>query len=331
MEKTTNNATVAPRGRFAPSPSGRMHLGNIYTALVSWLSVRAAGGKWILRIEDLDPFRSKPEYARLIEEDLRRLGLDWDEGGINGKGMESPCMQSLRHHLYADASRRLADAGLTYGCRCRRAEILATQAPHQSDGRIVYSGKCRPCPEPPFPRKETEGTATRLYVPDIEIGYSDRMAGYVSFNLAKECGDFMIRRTDGAWAYQLAVVADDHDMGITEVVRGCDLLLSGAQQKYLYGLLGATSPEFAHLPLICNENGQRLSKRDKSLGLDELFSRHNPEEIIGMTAHLAGITERAEPCQPKDLIAQFDWKSLRRGNAIIVDAEGRFCRTEVFS
>ncbi len=233
-------------GRFAPSPSGRMHLGNIYTALLSWLSVKSRGGKWILRIEDLDPQRSKMEFARQIEDDLLWLGLEWDEGGIDGKGSKGPYLQSQRHHLYEEALIKLKDTGLCYPCTCTRADILATQAPHESDGRVVYKGTCRPSVLP-SPFIEKPKAAVRIAVPDEDITFTDRIKGTQTVNLARHCGDFILRRGDGAWAYQLAVVVDDALMGVTEVMRGDDLLLSAAQQIYLYRLLGYTPPEFAHV------------------------------------------------------------------------------------
>lgn len=302
----TPHASVpsAPVGRFAPSPSGRMHLGNIYTAVMSWLSARSQGGRWILRIEDLDPQRSKPEYTRLIEDDLRWLGLEWDEGGTDGRGSHGPYLQSLRHDIYADALRRLEEKGLTYRCICRRADILATQAPHESDGRVIYKGTCRP------PRlggtaeiADDRPAATRLYVPDRTIAFTDRICGPQSVNLATHCGDFILRRADGAWAYQLAVVVDDALMGVTEVVRGNDLLLSTAQQIYLYRLLGFPVPEFAHLPLLCNAAGQRLSKRDGAMSMDALRAIHTPQSLLGHIANLAGLLPAPTPISLTDLLA----------------------------
>lgn len=273
-------------GRFAPSPSGRMHLGNIYTALLSWLSVKSRGGKWILRIEDLDPQRSKMEYARQIEDDLRWLGLEWDEGGFEGIGQHGPYLQSQRYHFYEDALEKLKKTGLCYPCSCTRAVILATQAPHESDGRVVYKGTCRPAVLP-SPYIEKTRAAVRIAVPDEYITFADRIKGMQTVNLAGHCGDFILRRGDGAWSYQLAVVVDDAMMGVTEVMRGDDLLLSAARQIYLYRLLGFTPPEFAHVPLVCNEEGIRLSKRDKSLSMEYLRAHHSPEEILGMAAHRA--------------------------------------------
>ena len=292
------------RGRFAPSPSGRMHLGNLCCALLAWLSVRSQNGEMLLRIEDLDPQRSKPEYTRLIEDDLCWLGLEWDEGGTDGRGPRGPYLQSLRHDIYADALRRLEEKGLTYRCICRRADILATQAPHESDGRVIYKGTCRPprlggTVEIPADRP----AATRLFVPDRTIKFTDRICGPQSFDLATHCGDFILRRADGAWAYQLAAVVDDALMGVTEVVRGNDLLLSTAQQIYLYSLLGYPVPEFAHLPLLCNAAGQRLSKRDGAMAMDALRAIHTPQSLLGHIAHLAGLLPAPTPIDLPDLIS----------------------------
>ena len=269
-------------GRFAPSPTGRMHLGNVYAALQSWLSVRRRGGRWILRIEDLDPGRSRPGYARQLEDDLRWLGLTWDEGGLDSRGPHGPYVQSLRGEFYEEALRRLRSTGLTYACTCTRADIMASSAPHQSDGRIIYGGRCRPAAMPCFDPEPPGRHAVRIYAPDRDIRFVDRNFGPQCVNLARDCGDFVIRRADGAWAYQLAVVVDDALMGVTEVVRGEDLLLSAAQQIYLYGLLGYEAPEFAHIPLLRNEAGQRLAKRDAAMNLANLRPSMTPEQVARM-------------------------------------------------
>lgn len=302
MEDSSRHGSGA--GRFAPSPTGRMHLGNVFTALVSWVRARRRGARWILRIEDLDPGRSRLEWAKLIEDDLRWLGLDWDEGGLDNRGPNGPYLQSLRSEFYADALQRLRDTGLTYGCRCRRADIMATQAPHQSDGRIVYAGTCRPAviPRPANDRDEPPGIAVRLWVPDRDISFTDDICGPVTVNLASHCGDFVLRRADGAWAYQLAVVVDDALMGVDEVVRGDDLLLSTAQQLYLYELLGYRAPRFAHVPLVRNSEGIRLSKRDSAASMEFLRSKHTPEQVIGRLAHMAGLTPDPAPIAAKDLL-----------------------------
>ena len=278
-----------------------MHLGNVYASLMSWLSARSRGGEWLLRIEDLDPQRSKAEYARLIEDDLRWLGLEWDEGGLYNRGSAGPYSQSMRGEFYVAALERLESSGLTYPCFCTRADIMATQAPHESDGRIVYAGTCRHRTD----RPDRSG-ATRLMVPDRDIHFTDRFYGPQSVNLARHCGDFVLRRADGAWAYQLAVVVDDALMGVTEVMRGADLLLSSAQQIYLYDLLGQQAPQFAHLPLMCNPAGQRLAKRDASLSMACLRENFTAPEIIGRLAAAVGLIPEPEPCRPAELIAGFE-------------------------
>ena len=308
----------APIGRFAPSPSGRMHLGNLFTALMSWLSVRSRGGKWILRIEDLDPQRSKPEYSHLIEQDLEWLGLDWDEGGMAGHGSNGPYIQSKRSHFYEEALARLKETGLTYACSCTRADIMATRAPHQSDGRIIYGGRCRPATLPSPWIEPERPSAVRLAVTPEKIEFTDRICGPQSVSLTEECGDFVLRRSDGAWSYQLAVVVDDALMGVTEVARGNDLLLSAAQQIYLYRLLGFKEPEFMHLPLICNARGLRLSKRDSSLSMEALRLSHTPEELIGYTAWLAGLIDNPTPCKPSSLLDVFTTATLSRQPSIIL-------------
>lgn len=286
-----------------------MHLGNVFTALMSWLSVKSRGGKWVLRIEDLDPQRSKYEHARMIEDDLLWLGLEWDEGGVDNSGPCGPYSQSRRGDIYEQYMKRLQLTGLLYPCRCRRADILATQAPHRSDGRVVYSGRCRPlrlggsAPDDASP----DGAAMRLCVPDKVISFTDMVYGETHSNLAEDCGDFIVRRADGAWAYQLAVVVDDALMGITEVVRGNDLLLSTAQQLYLFDKLGFAAPVYAHLPLICNDEGRRLSKRDRSMSMEELRHRYTPSGLLGRLAHLAGLIPEPSPVALSTLLPLFRW------------------------
>lgn len=298
-----------------------MHLGNVAAALVSWLSVRSRGGRWILRIEDLDPQRSRMDYARQIEDDLIWLGLDWDEGGTDGRGPAGPYCQSMRHNFYREALERLRSSGLTYPCHCTRADIMATQAPHESDGRVVYRGTCRPAPQPPFHIEPCDTpAATRLYVPDSDITFTDRVCGPQSVNLARHCGDFVLQRADGAWAYQLAVVVDDAMMGVTEVVRGSDLLLSSAQQIYLYRLLGYDIPQFAHIPLVCNPDGRRLSKRDESLSMLSMRRTMTPQQIIGKAAYLMGLAETDLPTTPTALLATFSWARLPRCHTVTTNA-----------
>lgn len=298
------------RGRFAPSPTGRMHLGNVFSALLSWLSARSKGGEWLLRIEDIDPQRSRQEYADLLMDDLQWLGLTWDG---------EPVYQHERGDIYQHYYERLREKGLTYPCYCTRSDLLATQAPHESDGRVVYAGTCRH--RPPQPGK---AAATRLMVPDEERTFTDGHYGEQCVNLAQQVGDFIIRRKDGAWAYQLAVVVDDALMGINEVVRGRDLLLSSPQQIYVAELLGFTPPQFIHLPLLCNGEGRRLSKRDRSLDMGVLRERHEAAQIIGRLAWLAGLQEQPTPTKATDLVARFSWDKVGCSD-ITVDAEALFC------
>lgn len=287
-------------GRFAPSPTGRMHLGNVFSALLSWLSARAQGGTWLLRIEDIDPQRSRHEYADMLMDDLQWLGLEWD-----GK----PCWQSQRGDIYARYLQQLTEAGLIYPCYCTRADILATQAPHESDGRVVYKGTCRNLP----PGTHTGPAALRMKVPDEGRGivtFTDGHYGTHTVDLTTQCGDFIVRRKDGAWAYQLAVVVDDALMGINEVVRGRDLLLSSPQQIYLAQQLGFTPPRFTHLPLLCNTAGQRLSKRDKSLDMGCLRQRFTPNQIIGLLAHAAGLQPTPDAVSVQSLVKTFSWNKV---------------------
>ena len=313
MESTSSDNTnnVCPVvGRFAPSPSGRMHFGNITTALLSWLSARSQGGRWIVRIEDLDPQRSKPEHAARILDDLAWLGLgDYD----------AVYTQSERHELYDCALRRLEATGLTYPCFCTRADIMATQAPHQSDGRVVYAGTCRPAGFPAVQAASADRPhALRLYVPDEDITFTDTLCGPQRVNLTAHCGDFVLRRADGAWAYQLAVVVDDAMMGVTEVVRGNDLLLSSAQQIYLYRLLGYRVPQWIHVPLVCNAEGRRLSKRDQSLSMEALRAHFTPEEVIGRVAKATGLLSSYRPVSASELVEEFSWDLIRRSHTIVL-------------
>ena len=294
---------MTERGRFAPSPTGRMHLGNLFCALLSWLSVKSKGGEWLLRIEDIDPDRSRQEYADLLMDDLQWLGLEWDG---------EPVWQSRRTEIYEHYFEQLKGQGLTYPCYCTRADILATQAPHESDGRVVYKGTCRGL----APQPGRQG-ATRLIVPDRDICFADGHYGEQRVNLTSQVGDFIIRRKDGAWAYQLAVVVDDALMGVTEVVRGRDLLLSSPQQMYVAELLGFPSPRFIHLPLLCNGAGQRLSKRDQSLDMGCLRQKYEASQLVGWLACLAGIAPSPDAVGAKELVPLFDWQKVPREDIVL--------------
>ena len=299
-------------GRFAPSPSGRLHLGNLACSLLAWLSARHAGGRIVLRIEDLDAERCPRKYADLLEEDLAWLGLVWDEGGSRG-GPHGPYYQSECAEIYTRAYQMLEAQGLVYPCFCSRAQLHAASAPHTSDGNVIYPGTCRDLtPAQIEEKRRVKAPAYRLRVPDEVITFRDGCMGLHSENLLRDCGDFYLRRADGVFAYQLAVVVDDARMGVTEVVRGADLLSSTARQLYLYRLLGLTAPRFAHCPLLLAPDGRRLSKRDGDQSLENLRAKYTAEEIVGKLAYAYGLQEEPAPRTPESLVADFSWEKVPR-------------------
>ena len=260
-------------GRYAPSPSGRMHLGNLCCCLLAWLSAKSSGGKVVLRIEDLDAVRCPREFADLLEADLAWLGLAADEGGRKG-GPRGPYYQSERSAIYEEYYQKLVRKGLVYPCFCSRSQLHAADAPHRSDGKVVYAGTCRNLtPEEIVLRTARRKPAWRVMVPDETISFVDGHMGPYAENLAQDCGDFYLRRADGVFAYQLAVVVDDALMGVTQVVRGADLLSSTPRQLWLYRELGLPAPEFYHMPLLLAVDGRRLSKRDGDESLEHLQAR----------------------------------------------------------
>lgn len=308
-------------GRFAPTPSGRMHLGNLFSCLLAWLSVRSQGGRIILRQEDLDTQRTSPAFAAQLEEDLTFLGLDWEEGGTKG-GPAGPYWQSRRGDYYEICLEKLREMGLVYPCFCSRAELHAPNAPHTSDGDPIYPGTCRDLSPLEIEEKsKSRPPALRLKVQGT-IGFTDLHYGPQVQDLAAECGDFILRRSDGVFAYQLAVAADDGAMGVTEVVRGRDLLSSTARQLYLYRLLGLPEPVFCHVPLLLAADGRRLSKRDGDVSLEVLRERYRAEEIVGRLAWLAGQLDRPEPISPEELAGIFRWEKVPREDIFL--PEGLF-------
>ncbi len=315
---------MAVTGRFAPSPSGRIHLGNILCCLLAWLSARQKGGRVILRIEDLDTARCPRRYGEQMCRDIQWLGLDWDEGPVIG-GPSGPYEQSRRTALYQAALERLEAQGLVYPCFCTRAELHAASAPHREDGQVVYPGTCRGLTaEQAAERARCTGRAPalRLRVPEEEITFIDGHMGEYGEWLPEDCGDFLLRRSDGMFAYQLAVVVDDAAMGVTEVVRGADLLASTPRQLLLYRLLGLEAPAFYHFPLLLGSDGQRLSKRNADAGLDTLGERYTASEILGKLAYLAGFNPSAEPRSGESLLADFAWEKVPRADIRI--PEGLF-------
>ena len=287
-------------GRFAPSPSGRMHLGNLWSCLLAWLGARSTGGRMVLRLEDLDPDRCKRAYCDQVMRDLEWLGLDWDG---------APVYQSGRTRLYAQAFSRLEERGLVYPCYCTRAQRLAASAPHR--GEEIYSGRCRDLsPEERAGLEQERRPAWRLKVPDRTCSLRDLIQGVYEENLARDCGDFILRRSDGVYAYQLAVVVDDAAMEVTQVVRGADLLSSAPRQNYLRDLLGLPRPQYAHVPLLLAADGRRLAKRDRDQELSALQSRCTAPELVGRLAHLAGLIPAPEPAEPRQLIPLFSWEKI---------------------
>ena len=289
-------------GRFAPTPSGRMHLGNVFAAMLAWLSVRSKNGTMVLRMEDLDTQRTKSEYAQILREDLLWLGLDWDT--------ETP-PQSQRAGIYDQYFQLLAEKGLLYPCYCTRSQLHSVNAPHLSDGTYVYTGTCRdltPQQRAAFDRKP----AWRVRVPDRKWQLEDLVQGHYEENLATDCGDFVVRRADGVYVYQLAVTVDDGLAGVTEVVRGMDLLSSAPRQMYLQELFDFAHPTYAHVPMLLAPDGRRLSKRDGDLDLGALRQRMTPEQLLGSLAFSAGLIDAPCAVSARELSQIFSWEKVRK-------------------
>ena len=311
-----------PRGRFAPSPSGRMHLGNAWTALLAWLDIRKLGGSMVLRMEDLDPDRCRPQFAEGLVEDLQWLGLDWDEGP-DRPGVTASYKQSERSDWYQAAFDSLAQRGLVYPCFCSRAELRSVaSAPHAGEAEPVYSGRCAGLSAVEQAEKLSvrHQAACRLRVGEAEISFTDLLFGPQRQKLSQGCGDFVIRRADGVYAYQLAVVVDDAAMQIDRVLRGADLLASTPRQIYLWQLLGYPPPTFIHAPLLLAADGSRLSKRQGSLTIEALrCSGVRPQRIIGQLAAWAGLIDRPEALRPDELIDGFSLDKLPREPVVVGD------------
>ena len=303
-------------GRYAPSPSGRMHLGNLMCCLLAWLSAKSKGGQVLLRIEDLDAVRCPRVYADAIQDDLAWLGLAAD-------GPTPTVYQSERSGIYQQYYDILLKKGLIYPCFCSRSQLHAASAPHRSDGQVVYAGTCRGLSDAEVARRSlTRAPAFRVRVPDEEIAFTDGPLGRYAENLARDCGDFYLRRADGVFAYQLAVVVDDALMGVTEVVRGSDLLSSTPRQLWLYRELGLTAPQFYHLPLLLAPDGRRLSKRDGDQSLENLRARYTPQEIIGKLAYVCGLQDTPAPASPQELVPGFSWDKVPKQDILL--PEGLF-------
>jgi glutamyl-tRNA synthetase len=292
------------RGRYAPSPTGNLHLGNLRTALLAWLECRRANGHFVLRIEDLDLPRARPGIVEQMIDDLHWLGLDWDEGPDIG-GFYGPYRQSDRQSLYFAALASLREQDLLYPCYCSRAELAhIASAPHSGE-ELRYPGTCRMLSAYERQLRESAGRkpALRLRVPEGSIAFDDGVAGLLVQDVQASIGDFIVQRSDGIVAYQLAVVVDDALMDITQVVRGVDLLDSTARQILLFHLLGWREPRYEHVPLLKDATGAKLSKRDRTMGLGpSRAAGQAPEQVVGQLAASAGIWPENMPVSAQDLL-----------------------------
>jgi len=304
LEHTIAVRGGAACGRYAPSPTGDLHLGNLRTALVAWLQARLAGGVFLLRMEDLDRPRNRAGSAEKILHDLRRLGLDWDEGPDRG-GPLGPYVQSDRNEFYRTAFDSLRQDDRVFPCYCSRRDVRdAASAPH--GGEFVYPGTCRPGGS----RQATASSSSRLppawrfAVRGGVVCFHDCLQGMLRQDLAAAVGDFVVKRRDEVYAYQLAVVVDDALMGVTDVVRGEDLIDSTPRQIALQEALGLPTPRYWHVPVIRDDQGRRLSKRDGSASLDEYRDAGGTvESLVGRFAAELALVERGMVLSAKELLS----------------------------
>ncbi len=305
---------AVPTGRFAPTPSGSLHLGNILCAMLAYLSVRSKGGRFLLRIEDVDVPRCPRHLAKKCIDDLKWLGFTWDEDVI---------YQSDRSDIYRAALEKLGEGGHTYPCFCTRAQLMSLAAPNLGDTQVIYQRTCANLsPEEAAEKAKKRAPAIRLRVSDEEVSFVDGLFGEQCENLERDCGDFILRRSDGLYGYQLAVVVDDALQGVTEVVRGRDILSATPRQLYLQRLLGYDTPEYLHIPLLVDAHGRRLAKRDKDLDLSVLSQRFTAEDILGRLAYSAGLLEEVRPVSLEGLVRLFDWSKVKRDDLRLPGMDG---------
>jgi glutamyl-tRNA synthetase len=316
-------------GRLAPSPTGAQHIGNARTYLLAWLSIRSRGGRIILRMEDIDSPRVKRGAAEQAIEDLRWLGLDWDEGPDIG-GPHAPYVQTERLKLYREALEQLKQAERIYPCTCSRSDVeAAASAPHAGQEGPVYPGTCAHrcvADADTLARSASEGNpasfAWRFRTSSKTRQIDDLIAGPQTCNVTAELGDFVIAKPDDSPAYQLAVVVDDHAMGVTEVLRGDDLLPSAFRQVELYDFFGWQPPQFAHAPLVVGPDGRRLAKRHGDTRLATLRAAGvAPSRLVGLLAWSASLIDRKEPVTAPELIGSFDLRRVRKEKWVFGDEE----------
>lgn len=299
---------IIPTGRFAPTPSGEMHAGNLLCALLAYLSVKSKGGRFLVRIEDLDKERCPESSAKKILSVLNALGLNSDEPVL---------WQSERQNIYSGKERELIKKARIYPCFCSRAQLHAAEAPRLSDGGVIYSGACRNLKEEQIKEKiKTRRPCYRVEVPDAEIQFNDLVAGKYVQNLQTECGDFILRRSDGVYSYQFAVSVDDGESKVTEVVRGNDLISSTPRQIWLMRLLGYTPPAYFHIPLVCDGEGRKLSKSEGD-GAAKLLESYSPERVLGFLAYCAGLLDKNRPATLSELVAIFSWKNVKKDKILL--------------
>ena len=308
------NQTI--RGRFAPSPSGRLHLGNMLSSLLAWLDVKSLGGEMLFRLEDLDPDRSHAEFSTLMAEDLEWMGLDWDIGWHPDSNIEYA--QSNRTALYLAAFDRFAEQGLVYPCFCSRAQRLAASAPHPGEMQDVGCGCMRLTEKAKTDLiQKARRPAYKIHVSDCNIQFHDVHCGHQNFTMRAGADDFIIRRADGVFAYQFAVSYDDAVMGVTRVVRANDLLDSTPKQIWLVEQLGYLAPTYCHAPLLVTSDGRKMSKRDGDLCMKELRKTHSPDHLCGKLAYIAGLIDRPDAISPYELIPYFSWDKVPSDHIVL--------------
>lgn len=296
-------------GRFAPTPSGKLHLGNLFSFMVAYLVSRRANGKVLMRIEDLDPARSKQAYIDSIFRCLDALGFEWDN---------EPLYQSKRTEAYREAYEKLKKQELVYPCFCTRADLHAANAPHYGE-EVLYAGTCRALTyEERLKKAQVRNPASRVIVPSKRFKFEDLFQGATSFNLTECSGDFVVRRSDGVYAYQLAVVVDDASMDVTSVVRGFDLLTSTPRQIFLQECLGYPTPHYGHVPLILDTSGKRLAKRDKDTDIETLLFEKNvsPQRLLGELAYATGLSSERRSMTLDELTRQANLTALKGKRSI---------------